>query len=272
MAAKITDTASRIQADNRIQPRALRLISAARVALDWEPGQQLQSRWLNSDRGEIVEVSPLREPITQGWVECGLRRNGGARGAEALYINCRALLREIHEVRPLTSEHLHAEVEGDTLRVFVREPITPEVYGLRVWGNRRQKKAPMDGKRHEVHLDLMLYNDTLREVESEANALGIPLRYYLRQVLEQRQPLALKHSDDCDTHQERAHILKKANQAGHTLTVEELAERGLPLCWNREWLLARIAEGMSYAGMARQFGFTHDIYAYWGRKAGVRRK
>lgn len=272
MAAKIIDTASRIQADNRLQPRALRLISAARVALGWEPGQQLQARWVDSERGEIVEVSPLREPIGDGWVECGLRRNGGARGAEALYINCRALLREIHAVHPLTAEPLHAEVDEDTLRVFVRQAITPEVYGLRVWGDRRQKKAPMRGKRHEVHLDLMLYNDTLTALEAEARALGMPLRYYLRQIIEQREPLALKHSEDCDTHQERAHIMKKANQAGHTLTVEELTERGLPLCWNREWLLARVAEGMSYVDMARQFGFTHDIYAYWGRKAGVRRK
>lgn len=265
-------TASRVQVDNRLQPRALRLLSAARQVLHWEPGQDLHARWVPSPRGEILEVRPYQEGAGLGWTECRLRRNGGAKGAEAIFINCRALLKELHEISPLCADPLHAEVEGDSLRVYLREPITPEAYGLRVYGDRRQKKQPVLGKRHEVHIDLMLYEDTLRALESEAQAAGMPLRYYLRQVIEQRQPIQLKHAEQCQTHQERAHIVKKAMQADHTLSAEELQRRGLPLCWNEHWLREQLAQGKSYTQMAEEFGGgSAGVYAYWGRKYGISR-
>jgi hypothetical protein len=55
------------------------------------------------------------------------------------------------------------------------------------------------------------------------------------------------------------------------LTVRELTERGLPLYWNRGWLMAQLERLGTYSAVAREFGYPSatTIGSYAKRKFGI---
>lgn len=205
-------------------------------------------------------------------------KRNGRRIPNAPYVSLSALLSEANARQKLTRAPLHAEVVDGSLVVSLYDELSDDEYKHRRWKHYQRDDMPVspDGAMHLANMDaerntlsLVLAGEMYRELKEEADALHMTVPRYIVEQLKRRDRLKPPTAEN-KNYVEIGHIRRAAgDKVWHE---KELIERGLPLCWDHEWLRARVAEGMSYSEMARRYGYSVSMYSKEALKLGIKRK
>jgi hypothetical protein len=169
----------------------------------------------------------------------------------------------------------HAIVEEDCIIIFPYQSITEDAYRFRRWAHYTRNDAAMSpaqvlslqlrGKKKE-NVIVPVPLDLLAVLRAEAAIVGMTVPTYILECIKTRSPIQAKTAKGLSS-TEIGHIHRQ--NPGKVWSVQELESRGLPLCWNKEWLEARISENYSWAAMASKFGFSGSLYAYRAKYFGL---
>lgn len=99
-------------------------------------------------------------------------------------------------------------------------------------------------------------------LEDAAQLAGLSLNAYVRQAALN----AMDRPPATYTPTQLSQIHRQAKLRGKTWSETELRERGLPLYWSRDWLLARRSEGATYASLAVRYGYRASAISVYARR------
>ncbi len=191
-------------------------------------------------------------------------------------ICCQKFLATLPNVSDIDRAPKHATAQENEIRLYFNQSITEAQYRFRRWESYQRHDETMSAENTEhllptsdnTPVNIRLSNDLFAELKAEAAQVEMNIGTYISELLKLPRPKVQKKiAARAKNYTEIGHIRRQAK--GKIWGISELKERGLPLCWNREWLQERVNEGYSTAEMAAEYGYSRTLYQKQARAFGI---